>query len=128
MVMLLNIFSGTYRSRYYAPDVLKPKKWKWLGKRQIGQMAVTLGLFQNSYGVTFCVKFDAIQFMQTTGEHLPHERASFVVRQGRILYSIMSLGKVTWLRSGSTQYPFCACAIQTVIHSGAMIYFTSNLI
>lgn len=44
-----------------------------------------VGLFQNSYGVTFCVKFDAIQFMQTTGENLPHERASFVVRQGRIL-------------------------------------------
>lgn len=58
-------------------------------------MPVGLGLFQNSYGVTFCVKFDAIQFMQTTGENLPHERASFVVRQGRILYSIMSLGKVT---------------------------------
>lgn len=62
MVMLLNIFSGTYRSRYYAPDVLKQKKWKWFGIRQIGQMPVTLDLFQNSYGVTFCVKFDAISY------------------------------------------------------------------
>lgn len=48
---------------------------------------MSVGLFQNSYGVTFCVKFDAItlQLMQTTGENLPHERVSFVVRHGRIL-------------------------------------------
>lgn len=42
----------------------------------------------------FTVKFDAIQFMQTTDENLPHERASFVVREGTYT-SITPLGKVT---------------------------------
>lgn len=98
MVMLLNIFSGTSRSRYYAPDVLKPKKWKRFGIRQIGHMHV--GLFQNSYGVTFCVKFDAIHTVDTVHANNWREFTSwesvFCGKAGTYT-SITSLGKVTWL-------------------------------
>lgn len=87
--------------------------------RESDSVSAKLALF---HGLTFCVKFDAIQFMQTTGENLPH-KSVFCGKAGTFL-TCTSMGKVTLLRSGYTQYPFRACVIQTVIHSGAVkVYF-----